>query len=135
SLSAWRAAGLEWQPAPGPEWQRSPGPGWQRSPGSGWQRLAGSELQPAPGPEWQRLAGADLADTDLEHTEPIPVVSAPVAPLDVAAPLGPPDPPGTTGAQPRGSRPAGPVPAARGGREPPPRPRARRVAAPGLPAL
>ncbi|HKA98285.1 MAG TPA: hypothetical protein VKD66_18635 [Streptosporangiaceae bacterium] len=81
------------------------------------------------------MAGADLADTDLEHTEPIPVVSAPVAPLDVDAPLGPPDPPGTTGAQPRGSRPAGPVPAARGGRKPRRGRRAVVVAAVACPVL
>src|SRR5262249_28501725 len=135
SLSAWRAAGLEWQPAPGPEWQRSPGPGGQRSPGAGWQRLAGPERQPAPGPEGPRVAGADLTGTDPGHTEPVPGLSAPGGPLDVAAPRGPPDPPGPTGGHPPGWRRAGPVPAARGGRKPRRGRRAVVVAAVACPVL
>ena len=120
SLSAWRAAGLEWQRSAGREWQRSVGLETQGPAGLEWQRSAALE--------WRRSVGADPADTDLERTEPIPVVAAPAAPVDVAAPaapvdvtaasLGPPDPPGPTGPQPRGPRPAGPVPAARGGRKP-----------------
>jgi hypothetical protein len=80
---------------------------WQRSQ-SAWR---------AAGLEWPRQAAWNPADDDLQRTEPIPVVSAPVAPVDVAAASAvPPDLPWAAGALSTGARPARPVLAVRGGR-------------------
>jgi len=58
-------------------------------------------------------------DADLQRTEPIPVVSAPVAPADVAAASAVPrDLPGATGVRSPRVRPAGPVLAVRGWQKP-----------------